>query len=97
VAFGTLLVFSRSPFHLGLTAMQILPDNPEFGPVQSLKNLLQAIENFKWTIPEVKADVYLNLLSLLAAYAQPKYITSLPNGLSLIISRIDSHRFSRFQ
>ncbi len=32
---------------------------------------------------EQKADVYLNVVSLLSAYAQPKYILSLPNGLSV--------------
>ena len=45
---GTLLVCQRDMRSIPVSDAQVVPDNPELGPVHLLKDLLSAISEFKW-------------------------------------------------
>ncbi|XP_065898372.1 VPS35 endosomal protein-sorting factor-like [Dysidea avara] len=63
-----------------LSALLVVPDNPDQGVLYLLRGLLKAILDYPWQrSTSAKDRVYLNALSLLSAYGQEKYLYGIAN------------------
>ena len=68
----------------------VVPGDPEQGPFYLVKGLLKAVSDYPWAKgTTAKIRIYLNMLSLLSAYAQPKFKYHVQSGNKCKISTHD--------
>lgn len=67
-----------------LSTLILIPDNPEQGVLYLLNGILNVIQkHYQWENIEIKVNLLINVICLLCALKQEKYIYHIPNSKSL--------------
>jgi hypothetical protein len=80
-----------------LSTLILIPDNPEQGVLYLLNGITNVIQkHYQWENVEIKVNLLINVICLLCALKQEKYIYHVPNSKNWKIFSFLCNNYSKF-